>query len=277
MSRQRRPGRLRGAAQLPALVDPPSVATSPRRTSTPTTTRPSDRAAWCRLLVLRAGDVRDENPRRGSLSPVKIDSRSARGNRWHFLSASGTSTGFSSVSTCSARSSACSVRRSAASSGVRGARATLVAPPVRARAASPGLRPRAARRLRALHLGLHLFRGPRSLRDTASRRHFLASMHRFVRISTIVDTPSLARSEPRRAATRRSSRSPCLGPSGTARSGSEPRAWELRSSRRRRRRRGSFLGLPWGPVSRADGSASDAARLSAALRDERLSRIVGSL
>ena len=34
-----------------------------------------------------------------------------------------------------------------------------VAPPVRLRAPSPGLRPRATRRLRALHLGLHLFRG----------------------------------------------------------------------------------------------------------------------
>jgi hypothetical protein len=34
-----------------------------------------------------------------------------------------------------------------------------VAPPVRLPAPSPGLRPRATRRLRALHLGLHLFRG----------------------------------------------------------------------------------------------------------------------
>ena len=63
-----------------------------------------------------------------------------------------------------------------------------VAPPARARAPSPGLRPRATRRLRALHLGLHLFRGHRSLRDTASRRHFSASMHRFLRISPVVNT-----------------------------------------------------------------------------------------
>jgi len=34
-----------------------------------------------------------------------------------------------------------------------------VAPPVRPRAPSPSPRPRATRRLRALHLGLHLFRG----------------------------------------------------------------------------------------------------------------------
>jgi hypothetical protein len=63
-----------------------------------------------------------------------------------------------------------------------------VAPPVRLRAPSPGLRPRATRRLRALHLGLHLFRGHRSLRDGATTGHFSAeaSMLRFLRISAIV-------------------------------------------------------------------------------------------
>lgn len=67
-----------------------------------------------------------------------------------------------------------------------------VAPPARSRAPSPGLRPRATRRLRALHLGLHLFRGHRSLRDAVTRRHFSAdgSMRRFLRISATVKTGS---------------------------------------------------------------------------------------
>ena len=51
-----------------------------------------------------------------------------------------------------------------------------VAPHVRLRALSPGQRPRATRRLRALHLGLQLFCGREDrLRDVGGRRNFSAN------------------------------------------------------------------------------------------------------
>jgi hypothetical protein len=84
-----------------------------------------------------------------------------------------------------------------------------VAPPARSRAPSPGQRPRATRRLRALHLGLHLFRGLRSLREAVAGCHFSAdgSMRRFLRISATVKT----RSSSNARSARRSERIPFRG------------------------------------------------------------------